>query len=264
LPYSYEKVVIIAGVIEERKAESAISIDDRPQGTGNGRLPTGIDILDRNINGGLPAGSLVYFSADPKSMPEVFLYELSAPRKTYYIITHTSPVYVKRNMDELDLRYDSIEFIDLHEEYYNRILPATSDRHVAAKKLVSYLGVLLNELKKKGDRNFTIIFDSFSFLVDLGIDVDMLKRLLDEIHAIISEKDGICYLMMVKGMHHESVENRIQYWCDVIFDIDIERKGDKIVNKLALPKIRGMTPVTDYIKFKVTDRITIDTSKDIA
>ena len=248
----------------ESKVESLFNNDDRPQAIEKGRLPTGIDILDRNINGGLPVGALVYFSADPKSMPEVFLYELSTPRKTYYITTHKSPRYIKRNMDELDFKCDNVEFIDLHHEYYNKLLSASSDRNVAAKKLVAYIIGWLDGLKKKKDRGFTIIFDSFSFFVELGIDIDTLKRLLDEVYEVINERDSICYLMMVKGMHHESVENRLQYWCDVIFDIDIERKGDKIANKLALPKIRGMTPVTDYIKFKVTDRITIDTSKDIA
>lgn len=197
-------------------------------------------------------------------MPEVFLYELSTPRKTYYITTHKNPRYIKRNMKELDFESPGIEFINLHEEYYHKILPAAADRQAAAKKLAQYLNDWLDGLKKKNENNFTIIFDNFSFLVDLGIDIDSLKRMLDKVYDILNEGNSICYLMMVKGMHHESIENHIQYWCDVIFDIDLERKGDKIVNKLTLPKIRGMNPITDYIKFKVTDRITIDTSRDIA
>jgi archaellum biogenesis ATPase FlaH len=228
------------------------------------RLPTGVDILDRNLNGGMPCGALVYFSANPKSMPEVFLYELSTPRKTYYITTHKNPRYITRNMQELDFESPGIEFVNLHEEYYHKILPAAADRPAAVKKLVLYMNDWLDGLKKKKDDNFTIIFDNFSFFIDLGVETDSLKHILDKVYDIISEGNSICYLMMVKGMHHESIENHIQYWCDVIFDIDMERKGDKIVNKLTLPKIRGMNPITDYIKFKVTDRITIDTSRDIA
>ena len=167
-------------------------------------------------------------------------------------------------MKELDFESPGIEFIDLQTEYYHKLLRESPDKQTATKKLVQYLNDWLDGLKSKNEKNFTIIFDSFSFLVDLGIDADTLKPLLDKIYDIINEGNSICYLMMVKGLHHESVENRVQYWCDVIFDIDLERKGDKVTNKLSLPKIRGMTPVTDYIKFKVTDRISIDTSRDIA
>lgn len=223
-----------------------------------------MDILDRSLNGGLPSGALVYFSANPKSMPEVFLYELSMPRKTYYITTHKNPGYIKRNMEELDFEMSGMEFVDIHKEYYKNILPSVADKQAAAKKLVKYVDDWLDSLNAKKDGNFTIIFDSFSFLVDMGIEKDLLKAMLDKVYDITNDNNGICYLMMVKGMHHESIENHIQYWCDVIFDIDLERKGDKIVNKLTLPRIRGTNPITDYIKFRVTDRITIDTSRDIA
>ncbi|PSP59844.1 transcriptional regulator, partial [Halobacteriales archaeon QH_7_66_37] len=40
------------------------------------RLRTGIDVLDRKLGGGLPAGSMVTLSASPRSQAELFLYEL--------------------------------------------------------------------------------------------------------------------------------------------------------------------------------------------
>ena len=238
--------------------------EEQPQTIEKTRLPTGIDILDRNLNGGLPSGALVYFSAYPRSTPEVFLFELTVPRKTFYITTHKNPRYLIRNMAELDFDSTNIEFINIHEEYYDKLLPSLSDRRIASKKLMQFLDEWLDNVIESGENNFTIIFDSFSFLLELGIELDSLKRFLDRVYDVIYDNNSVCYLMIVKGMHHESVDNHIQYWCDVIFDIDIERKGDKIVNKLTLPKIRGMAPLTDYIKFRVTDRISIDTSRDIA
>ena len=38
---------------------------------------TGIFILDRNLGGGLPSGSVVYISGDPKSMSEIFLHQFT-------------------------------------------------------------------------------------------------------------------------------------------------------------------------------------------
>ena len=235
----------------------------KPKTEEKARLPTGVDVLDRNLNGGVPSGSLIYFGAYPRSMPEVFLYELTVPRKTYYVTTDKEPKHIVRNMAELDFDPSNVHFVDIHDEYYNKLLSGPQDKQ-AVKKIIQYLNDWLDSLKNTGETNFTIIIDSFSFLLETGTDMDTLKRLLDKIYNIVEEQSSVCYLMMVKGIHPESIECRIEYWCDVIFDIDLERRGDKIVNKLTIPKIRGMTPLTDYIKFKVTDRISIDTSRDIA
>ena len=49
------------------------------------RLRTGIDVLDRKLDGGIPAGSIVALTARPASQAELFLYELTATRGTLWL-----------------------------------------------------------------------------------------------------------------------------------------------------------------------------------
>lgn len=59
-------------------------------------LSSGIFVLDKNIGGGLPAGSVIYLSAATKSMSEIFLYQFTQSRKTYYFCTERRPKFVHR------------------------------------------------------------------------------------------------------------------------------------------------------------------------
>jgi KaiC/GvpD/RAD55 family RecA-like ATPase len=228
------------------------------------RLSTGLSILDRTLNGGIPKGSLVYFSAEPVTQPEIFLFEFTTPRKTFYFTTDKSEDNIKRHMAELNFNYDQIEFFDIRQEYYDDIYVTSTEHGEGERRLYELIDSKLDYIYSTGESNYTIIFDHFSFLIDMNIDVHALKNLLHKIYEMDKERESTCILFVLKGVHDRRLETIFQNVCDVIFDVDVERKGDKMACKLSIPRIRGMAPIVDYIRFKVSDRVYIDTSRDIA
>jgi KaiC/GvpD/RAD55 family RecA-like ATPase len=228
------------------------------------RLPTGLSILDRTLNGGIPKGSLVYFSAEPVSQPEIFLFEFTLPRKTFYFTTDKSEDNIKRHMTELNISYDHVEFFDIRQEYYDNIYVTSTEHGEGERRLYELIDTKLDYIYSSGESNYTIIFDHFSFLIDMSIDVHALKNLLHKVYEMDKERESTCILFLLKGVHDRRTETIFQNVCDVIFDVDVEKKGDKMACKLSIPRIRGMAPIIDYIRFKVADRVYIDTSRDIA
>ena len=93
------------------------------------RLSTGLSILDRTLNGGIPKGSLVYFSAEPVTQPEIFMFEFCTPRKTYYFTTDKSADNIRRHMAELNFSHDNVEFIDIRWDGVDRMCIVYPDGH---------------------------------------------------------------------------------------------------------------------------------------
>ncbi len=231
-------------------------------------VPTGIYVLDRNLGGGLPISSMVYFSADPRSMSEVFLYQFTQSRKTYYFTTSRKPKYVQQDIMNLNFNPYNIVFIDVYSEYYYTPLGDMIDNvgnEFVDSKIIEFTEYnLLNIQNEAKEEPVNIIFDNFSFFMGLNVNPGLLKRLTNLLYETTKETNSLTYLYGLKGSHDVTVENDILNAADVIFDVDIERKADKMISKLAIPKIRGMIPNAELIKFNVGEGVQIDTSRDIA
>ncbi|WP_300606659.1 recombinase RecA [Methanohalophilus sp.] len=230
-------------------------------------IPTGISLLDDSLGGGLPSSSLVYFSANPRSMSEVFLYQFSQSRKTYYFATSRRPSYIQKDILNLGFDPSNILFVDVYSEYY---FTATGDmvdnvgNEFADSKIIEFTEYNLhNILLDLENEEANIIFDTFSFFTNLNVNFGLIKKLINVLYETTKEISGITYLYGLKGSIRERVENEIFNVSDVIFDVTMDCTSDKIINKLSIPKIRGMVPSTDVIKFNVARGVSIDTSKDI-
>lgn len=281
---SFESVGMQQTVIEEKASSTendAHNLYDTiresiPQGktvvsgkiSGHSIASTGITILDRNIGGGLPFGSMVYISAPPSCMAEIFLYQFTQSRKTYYFTTNRRPKYILKDILNLSFEATNIIFIDVYSEYFltpsGEMIDNVGNEY-ADVKLLEFIEYNLKNIRNNSqNEEINLIFDDFSFFMNLHVNPGLIKRLMNIIYEVSKESDALTYLYGLKGSHSEHMENEILNSADVIFEISIDRGSDKIVNKLAIPKIRGMLPNIEVIKFKVCNGIQIDTSKDIA
>lgn len=229
---------------------------------------TGISVLDRSIGGGLPCGSMIYVSADPSGMAEIFLYQFTQSRKTYYFTTGRRPKYVLRDILNLNFEIRNIIFIDVYSEYYLTPSGEMVDNignDYTDTKLLEFVEYNLKNIRNDDQGvDVNLVFDNFSFFMNLNVNPGLLRRMMNLIYEVTKETGALTYLYGLKGSHPENIENEILNSADVIFEVSLDRGADKLVNKLAIPKMRGMLPTPEVIKFKICDGVQIDTSRDIA
>lgn len=228
---------------------------------------TGISVLDRTLGGGLPSGSVTYIHADAKSMAEVFLYQFTQARKSYYFSNERRPMHVSHDIESFGFKTSDIIFVDIYSEYYitphGEMVDNVGNEFVDAK-IVEFTEYNLKKILAEEEEDINIIFDSFSFYLNLNVNPGIIKRLTNIIYEVTKNLNCISFLYGLKDTHEKNLENEILKSCDVIFDVDLDKHSDKISNRLSIPKIRGRVPTVEMIRFKVGDGVQIDTTKDIA
>lgn len=205
------------------------------------RLPTGITVLDRQLDGGVPAGSIVLLNAAPASQSELFLYELSAVRGTLYLTTVRSEHAVRDALDRTTARTGNPTIRDIGAD-------APLDH---ANRLVSALPEEAN-----------LIVDSVNPLE--SADPARYRNFLNELQTHMANTGGLAVLHGLDGRDVPQNRDMTEHMVDVVFDLETEVRGTEIVNRLAVPKFRGGRALGETIKLKLQESVTVDTSRDIA
>ena len=205
------------------------------------RLRTGIEVLDRKLEGGIPAGSMVALTAQPASQAELFLYELTATRGTLYISLDRTGDAVTSSIDRSPAPTGDPTVRDVAGE-------APLDN---AAKLVSALP------------------ESSNLIVD---PLDVLERqeparfrnFMNELQNHIYNTGSLALLHCLNGHDVPPLRDTTLHMADIVFDLKTIESGDTIENRLAVPKFRGGKSLNDIIKLELSEDVSIDTSRDIA
>ncbi|AUV81967.1 transcriptional regulator [Salinigranum rubrum] len=205
------------------------------------RLPTGITVLDRQLDGGLPAGSIVFLGARPASQSELILYELTAARGTLYLTTARSVEAVRDALDRSSVQTGN---------------PTVRD--VDGDGPVDQAHRLIRGLP-----------DEANLIIDI---VDVLERVepsryrmfLNEVQTHMINTGGVTVLHGMKTDATPANRGLTEHMADIVFDLETNVKGSEIENRLAIPKFRGGRALDETIKLRLTEEVDVDTSRDIA
>jgi KaiC/GvpD/RAD55 family RecA-like ATPase len=207
-------------------------------------LRTGVEVLDRKLEGGVPAGSTIALCAQPASQAELFLYELTATRGTLYLSLNRTESAVASGIDRTRARTGDPTIRDI-----------TGDAPIEnAAKLVTALPDSSN-----------LIVDPIDVLeVDAEGDPPRFHNFVNTLQTHIANTGSLAVLHCLEGRHVPELRDHTEHMADVVFRLETTRKGDKIENRLSVPKFRGGKALTDVVKLELADEVEIDTSRDIA
>ena len=207
-------------------------------------LPTGISVLDREFGGGLPSGSVVVLKADPASQSELILDRFTRVRGCRYLTTARSAAAVE---ETLTLETEGSE--------------ATGETEVRAIEPDSSFEDLLGLTAEPPDRG-TVVVDSVDALETRGR--EEYVAFLNDLRRQAAEADALVLLHALKS--DDDAPNRLvtEQIADIVFDLRTTVTGTEIVNRLVVPKYRGGAALEEPLKLKLTDTVSVDTSRDIA
>ncbi|GAB6878006.1 RAD55 family ATPase [Halorubrum gandharaense] len=208
------------------------------------RVPTGVSVLDRELGGGLPVGSIVVLAADPASQSELFLNTFAAAHDTLYLTTVRSEEAVRDGFERSPPR-----------------IPDPTIRSVGGKAALDDASDLLSTLPEEAN----LVIDSLEPLEDA--DPARYRRFLSELQTRMVNTGGVAILHALKGVEaDDGGRNRAmsEQVADVVFDLRTTVTDADIENRLAVPKFRGGAALEEPVKLKLADSVAIDTSRDIA
>ncbi|ADJ14973.1 RAD55 family ATPase [Halalkalicoccus jeotgali] len=207
----------------------------------NERLPTGIDVLDRTLSGGIPAGSIVALVAAPASQSELLLYELTVPRETLYLTTERSAEAVRDAFERTDAPAGTPDI-----------------EQVTGEAPLDGAGRLVETLPRKS----TLIVDPVDPLE--RCEPARYRRFMNALQTAMVNTGSVAVLHCLSGCSTPSGRDRTEYMADVVFSLETRVAGESIENRLAVPKFRGGRALSETIKLELGDRVRVDTSRDIA
>lgn len=222
-------------------------------------ISTGIEKLDKLLEGGAPRGFSVLILGTPGSSIEILCKQLATSGKVLYFTTEETEDEILNTISRFGWDKSKLKIVDIASEYSKAVLSGEEKRisvyeqrsKIKLKELIEigssgmpptakgsedFLAVLSNKIKSsKYDK---IIINSLDFFLSQYPSEEVIRT----IHAAkISnlENKGVLFIIMTRGIHGDIFERKMEGIADCVLELEVLQKGSTFERFLAVKKMKN-------------------------
>ena len=211
------------------------------------RLTTGIDHLDRELEGGIPPGRMLSLVAPPETQSELLVKQMAIQRPTLYISTFRPEWEVKEELHDHLQKSDDPDLMDNEVQV----------EYVSPDNLLETPGKYIGNLQNGSN----LIIDSINEfeLEDRAQYVEFLNAVKEQLWDTGSV--GLFY--GIEEPVEPPARSLTLKRSDVVWQLERSVTNQDITTMLVISKFRGGKALTEPVKLVLTDEIQVDMSRDI-
>lgn len=220
-------------------------------------ISTGIEKLDKLLEGGTPKGYIVLILGTPGSGIEILSKQLATDGKTLYFSTDETSEEIKDTMQRFGWVKNNIEVIDI-ASLYSELLLSGEQRRVNVyeqksklKELIKigssgippivkghedFLAILSNKIKTAGKQK--IIINSLDFFLNQYTQDEVIRTIHAAKICNIQNK-SVLYMIMTRGIYGDIFERRMEGLADCVLELEVLQKGSTFERFLAVKKMKN-------------------------
>jgi KaiC/GvpD/RAD55 family RecA-like ATPase len=240
----------------------------------DGFISTGIDKLDRLLEGGIPSGFTTILFSSPGSSAEILVKQLASVGNVTYITTEETKEEIHETMKRFNWKIPNIEFIDISSKYQKNLLKGEQKRvsvyeqrsKLRLKELIElgsvgmpsivtgeqdFLAVVSNTIKNVKPEHL-IIINTLDFFLSQYRQEDVLKTIYASKISNLTKRGALIFVI-TKGIHGELFERKMEGLADCVLELDVIQKGSTFERFLSVKKMRNYAKKIGIARYIIDD-----------
>lgn len=242
-------------------------------------ISTGIEKLDKLLEGGTPKGYTVLILGTSGSSIEILSKQIATEGKTLFFTTDETEEEIKNTMQRFGWIKNNIEIIDIASKYYKSLLNEEQIRYNISKQrsksklkeLIEigssnkppeininedFLSTLTDKIKTASEQK--IIINSLDFFLEKYPEEEVISTIHAAKISNIQNK-SVLYIIMTRGVHGDIFERRMENLADCVLELEVIKKGSTFERFLAVKKMKNYAKKIGIAHYGIdTDGFVID------